>query len=193
MTTATPSPIAPIIPSRPLQSPGQPPTEDHPLADSLVYSLAVQELLITITTQSAANEPGLGWAVLGWGGVGWGGVCGGCQRGAEKGRTGHRLVRTALYRSASIGRNVGHPPAFPLCLTLNLVAGMRKGRRQQQQWKKRRREEEVEKVDKAKERRRERRQHLFLHFVCIFLYCQTNRNNGSCSREQEISKLMTYV
>lgn len=35
-----------------------PPTEDHPLADSLVLSLAVPELLITITTQSAANEPG---------------------------------------------------------------------------------------------------------------------------------------
>lgn len=46
-------------------SAGQPPTEDHPLADSLVYSLAVQELLITITTQSAANEPG-------WGGLGEG-------------------------------------------------------------------------------------------------------------------------
>lgn len=39
-------------------SAGLPPTEDHPLADSLVYSLAVQELLITITTQSATNEPG---------------------------------------------------------------------------------------------------------------------------------------
>lgn len=49
------------------------------------------------------------------------------------------------------------------------------------------------KVDKALERRRERRQHLFLHFVCIFLYCQTNRNNRSCSLELEISKLMTYV
>lgn len=47
----------------PHPSAGQPPTEDHPLADSLVYSLAVQELLITITTQSAANEPG-------WGGMG---------------------------------------------------------------------------------------------------------------------------
>lgn len=35
-----------------------PPTEDHPLADSLVLSLAIQELLITITTQSATNEPG---------------------------------------------------------------------------------------------------------------------------------------
>lgn len=50
-------------------SAGQPPTEDHPLADSLVYSLAVQELLITITTQSAANEPG-------WGGMGGGEVGG---------------------------------------------------------------------------------------------------------------------
>lgn len=25
-------------------------------------------------------------------------------------------------------RNVGHPPAFPVCLTLNLAAGMRKWR-----------------------------------------------------------------
>lgn len=55
-----------------------PPTEDHPLADSLVLSLAVQELLITITTQSAANEPG-----------------GGSR--AEKGITGHRLERTVPY------------------------------------------------------------------------------------------------
>lgn len=111
-----------------------------------MYSLAVQELLITITTQSAANEPGLGWAGLDWAGVG-----GGCQRGAQRGRTGQRLERTALYCLASIGRNVGHPPAFPLCLTLNLVAGMRKGKRQQQQqWKKRKREEEVEKMEKEK-------------------------------------------
>lgn len=31
------------------------PTEDHPLADSLVLSLAVYGLSITITTQSATN------------------------------------------------------------------------------------------------------------------------------------------
>lgn len=37
-----------------------PPTEDHPYADSLVLSLAVQEILITITTQSVTNEPGWG-------------------------------------------------------------------------------------------------------------------------------------
>lgn len=67
MTTATPQlKIPPTHPPNPPPSPGPPPTEDHPLADSLVYSQAVQELLITITTQSAANEPGLGWA----GGVG---------------------------------------------------------------------------------------------------------------------------
>lgn len=80
---------------------GQPPTEDHPLADSLVYSLAVQELLITITTQSAANEPGLGWAGLGWAGLG---CAGGCRRGAEKGRTGleptreNSTIPVGLYR-----------------------------------------------------------------------------------------------
>lgn len=60
----------------------QPPTEDHPLADSLVLSLAVQELLITITPQSSANEPG--WEEREQG-LYW--------RGAEKG---HRLERTVL-------------------------------------------------------------------------------------------------
>lgn len=43
-----------------------PPTEDHPLADSLVLSLAVQELLIIITTQSGANESGWGRVGVRW-------------------------------------------------------------------------------------------------------------------------------
>lgn len=62
-----------------------PPTEDHPLADSLVLSLAVQELLITITTQSGANEAG------GKRGRGL------YQSRAEKGITEHRLERTVPY------------------------------------------------------------------------------------------------
>lgn len=34
---------------------------------------------------------------------------------------------------------------------------------------------------------------IFACFARFFLYCQTNKNNRSGSREQEISKLMTYV
>lgn len=47
-----------LVDNDPDPSIAHPPTEDHPLTDSLVFSLAVQELLITITTQSGANEPG---------------------------------------------------------------------------------------------------------------------------------------
>lgn len=77
-----------MVDNDPDPSIAHPPTEDHPLTDSLVFSLAVQELLITITTQSGANEPG------------WGG--GERERGlyrsrAEKGITGHRLERTVPY------------------------------------------------------------------------------------------------
>lgn len=85
-----------------------------------MYSLAVQELLITITTQSAANEPGLGWVGLGCG------VQGLSARGGER-KNGAPTGVNNTIPSASIGRNVGHPPAFSLCLTLNLVAGMGKG------------------------------------------------------------------
>lgn len=37
---------------------GHPDTEDHPPGNGLMLSLDVQDLIITITTQSAANEPG---------------------------------------------------------------------------------------------------------------------------------------
>lgn len=83
--------------------------EDHPHTDSLVLSLVVQLLLITIITQSATNEPGMGEV---------GGI------------TEHWLERTVPYRH-TVGlyrRNVGHPPAFPVCLTLNLAQGMKRGR-----------------------------------------------------------------
>lgn len=52
---------------------------------------------------------------------------------SEQSRERNNRAQTGTYCTilwASIGRNVGHPPAFPLCLTLNLAAGMRKGRRQ---------------------------------------------------------------
>lgn len=110
---------------------------------------------------------------LAWGGPGV----------SERSRERNNRTPTGAYSTipASIGRNVGHPPAFLLCLTLNLVAGMRKGRRQRRQRRKRRRwgrgskegrggvrREKRTRRRKSRRERRRRRRHVLLYFVCIF-------------------------
>lgn len=57
-------------------------------------------------------------------------------------------------------------------------------------------EEEEERRWRRQRKERGRGGSIYFNILCAFfflLYCQTNRNNRSCSRELEISKLKTYV
>lgn len=94
-----------LVDNDPDPSIAHPPTEDHPLTDSLVFSLAVQELLITITTQSGANEPGCG-----------GGGGEGARFVSEQSRERNNRAQTGTYCTilwASIGEMWAiHPPSF---------------------------------------------------------------------------------